>query len=69
MMYFLEIRIYDVLKVKRGDQVEIETEKDVVEIIEVDKYRHAERHSNGSLAINTETDGEIRRIFKICPEQ
>ncbi|GEK31714.1 DNA topoisomerase 4 subunit A [Kurthia zopfii] len=62
-------RIYDVLKVKRGDQVEIETEKDVVEIIEVDKYRHAERHSNGSLAINTETDGEIRRIFKICPEQ
>lgn len=55
-------RIYNVFNVKLTDQVEIETDKGVIEEFEAKTIRKADRHSNGSLVITTETDGEIRRV-------
>ncbi|GEK35265.1 DNA topoisomerase IV subunit A [Kurthia sibirica] len=58
-------RIYAVLKVSTGDQLIIETTKGVIEEVDISQYRHAERHSNGSFAINVDTDGEIKSLSLI----
>lgn len=55
-------RIYAVLSVSVSDHIEIETEKGVVEVIEAKNIRKSDRHSNGSLVVNPDTDGDIRRV-------
>lgn len=62
-------RIEAVLRVARGTTVEIVTEKEIVEVISTDQYRHADRLSNGSPAVNTATDGAIVRITVQPPEE
>lgn len=56
-------RIFTVLVVNFRNSIIIETEKGVQESILVTSLTRADRYSNGSLRIDTETDGTITRAF------
>ena len=56
-------RIFTVLVVNFRNSIIIETEKGVQESILVTSLTRADRYSNGSLRIDTETDGTIIRAF------
>ncbi|MEK4129833.1 DNA topoisomerase IV subunit A [Solibacillus sp. FSL W8-0474] len=56
-------RIYTILVVGFKDTFTIETEKGIVETIQVTNLTRADRYSNGSLRIDTDGDGAISRAF------
>lgn len=58
-------RIFNVIYVEKGEGIQITTEKGVVEELREDQYRLADRFSNGSYAVDVDTDGEIIYVQKL----
>lgn len=56
-------RIFSVLLVKNSDELHLQTEKEIHEIIDVHAMSRADRHSNGSLKIDTSTDGALTHVW------
>ncbi|MER1999344.1 MAG: DNA topoisomerase IV subunit A [Lysinibacillus sp.] len=56
-------RIYKLLLVNTASTVHIETEKGVHEEVKVVNLARADRYSNGSLRLDTASDGELVRAF------
>lgn len=60
--------VFDVLLVKKNDQLIIEADKGQ-ETIEVNSFRPSDRYSNGSFVIDTEKDGPLVRVWKQPKEE
>lgn len=58
-------RICAVVYVEEGEGILITTEKGVQEELREDQYRLADRFSNGSYAVDVDTDGEIIHVQKV----
>ncbi|MGG0658244.1 DNA topoisomerase IV subunit A [Rummeliibacillus pycnus] len=58
-------RICDVVYVEKGEGIQITTENGVQEELREDQYRLADRFSNGSYAIDVDTDGDIMHVQKL----
>ena len=58
-------RVFDIKVVKVSDTVLLETEKGIQEEIKVVNLNRADRYSNGSLKVDTATDGALVRVSVI----
>ncbi|MFJ5769863.1 DNA topoisomerase IV subunit A [Psychrobacillus sp. NPDC093180] len=57
-------KVFAVLLTNKKEELILETEKGILEIVQLNTLRTVDRYSNGSLVVDTAKDGQLIRVWK-----